>query len=182
MKELGSEVVEEVLTPADYVISGDCGIERKEFNDFSRSVFDGRLFEQTERLAGAYKRTVLVVKGGRCAWLVRGFKPKVFWGALAKVMAKHGLSVIFTPNEEHTAVFLHSLARKLQEEEKRHVITKRRPRTYTLAQRQILAVQSLPHIGPERAKKLLEKSGALRMFSRPRREFLPREGARKETA
>jgi len=33
--ELECEVVEETLTPADYVVSEDCAVERKELHDFS---------------------------------------------------------------------------------------------------------------------------------------------------
>jgi len=42
-----------------------------------------------------------------------------FWGALAKAMADHNVSTIFTPDEWNTAMFLHSLAKKLQREEKK---------------------------------------------------------------
>jgi len=50
------------LTPADYIVSEDYTIKRKEFRDFLRSVSDGRLFEQAERLAKAYGKPVLVVE------------------------------------------------------------------------------------------------------------------------
>ncbi|MEM2691356.1 MAG: ERCC4 domain-containing protein, partial [Candidatus Bathyarchaeia archaeon] len=51
LREFGCEVVEKALAPADYVVAENYAVERKEVHDFFRSVFDGRLFEQAERLA-----------------------------------------------------------------------------------------------------------------------------------
>jgi len=48
--ELGCEVVERVLSPADYVVSEDCAVERKELHDFFRSIFDGRLLSRLKGL------------------------------------------------------------------------------------------------------------------------------------
>lgn len=97
--ELGCEVVEKTLSPADFVVSQDYAVERKELRDFFRSIFDGRLFEQVERLVEAYENPFLFVEGD----LVRALKsirnPMVFWGAITKIMADHHISLIFTPNE-----------------------------------------------------------------------------------
>jgi ERCC4-type nuclease len=127
LAELECEVVEETLTPADYVVSEDCAVERKELHDFFRSVFDGRLFEQAERLAAAYANPCLLVEGD----VIRAVKaiqnPMAFLGALARVMADHNISVIFTPDAQNTAMFLRSLATKLQGEAKRRVAVKQKP-------------------------------------------------------
>ena len=50
LKNLGSEVIEKSLSPADYIIAGEYAFERKQINDFFQSIFDGRLFEQIERM------------------------------------------------------------------------------------------------------------------------------------
>lgn len=183
LKKLGSEVIEETISPADYVISEECAVERKEFKDFFRSVFDGRLFEQARRLAAAYEKPHLLVEGPVAQELSKIQNPLVFWGALAKVTAEWDISIVFTSNEEHTAMFLHSLAKKLQEEKKRKVTVKHKPKAYTMRQQQLLAVQSLPNIGPERAEKLLNRFGSLRrVFTASDEELLTVEGLGKKTA
>ena len=180
--EFGSKVVEKTLTPADYVVSENTAVERKELHDFFRSVFDGRLFEQAERLTEAYENSCLLVEGEVIRSLKSLHNPLVFWGALAKVIADYHLSVVFTPNELHTAMFLHSLAKKMQEEKKRKVAVKHKPKVYTLRQMQLLAVQSLPQIGPERARMLLEKFGSVRrIFQASKPELLSVRGLGEKT-
>jgi ERCC4-type nuclease len=177
LKELGCEVLEKALAPADYVVAEDYAVERKELHDFFRSVFDGRLFEQAERLAKTYENACLVVEGDvvTAARFIR--TPQAFWGALAKVMADHNISVVFTPDEAHTAMFLYALAKKLQEEERRKIAIKHKPKIYTLKQRQLLTVQSLPKVGPERAEALLRRFGSVRrVFQASKRELLSVKG------
>jgi ERCC4-type nuclease len=182
LTELGSDVVERVLAPADYVVSEDYAIERKELHDFFRSIFDGRLFEQAERLAEAYENSCLLVEGDVIKAVKALRNPMVFWGAIAKIMADHRISLVFTPDERHTAMFLHSLAKKLQEEKRRKVLVKHKPKVYTLKQMQISAVQSLPLIGPERAELLLKKFGSVRrVFQASKVELLSVKGLGEKT-
>ncbi|RLI19666.1 hypothetical protein DRO47_06075 [Candidatus Bathyarchaeota archaeon] len=177
LSELGSRVAEKSITPADYVLSENCAVERKTLKDFLRSIYDGRLFEQVERLAKAYEKPILIVEGYTLQGLENVESPKIFWGALARVLAEWGVSVIFTPDERGTALFLYSLAEKLQKESERRVLAKRKPRVYTLREKQLLILQGLPNIGPERAAKLLERFGTLRrVFQASERELLSVEG------
>lgn len=180
--EFGSKVVERTLTPADYVVSEDSAVERKELHDFFRSIFDGRLFEQAKRLTEAYENSFLLVEGEVIRSLKFLHTPLVFWGALAKVVADYHLSIIFTPNELHTAMFLQSLAEKAQEGKKGEVTVKHKPKVYTLRQMQLLAIQSLPQIGPERAVMLLEKFGSVRrVFQASKPELLSVKGLGEKT-
>jgi ERCC4-type nuclease len=182
LTELGSDVVERVLAPADYVVSEDYAVERKELHDFFRSIFDGRLFEQAERLAEAYENSCLLVEGDVIKAVKALRNPMIFWGAIAKIMADHHISLVFTPDERHTAMFLHSLAKKLQEEKRRKVLVKHKPKVYTLKQMQISAVQSLPLIGPERAELLLKKFGSVRrVFQASKVELLSVKGLGEKT-
>lgn len=181
LKALGCTVVERVLAPADYVVAENYAVERKELHDFFRSVFDGRLFEQAERLAKTYMNACLIVEGDLNA-IKHVNAPQAYWAALAKVTADHGVSVIFTPDEAHTAMFLYALAKKLQKTEGRKITVKHKPKTYTLRQRQLLAVQSLPKIGPERAEALLRRFGSVRrVFQASKRELLSVKGLGEKT-
>ncbi|MEM2319592.1 MAG: ERCC4 domain-containing protein [Candidatus Bathyarchaeia archaeon] len=182
LKELGCEVIEEALAPADYVIAENYAIERKTLYDFFRSVFDGRLFEQVERISKTYENACLIVEGDVVSAMKGVQNPQAFWGALAKALANHRISVVFTPNESHTAMFLKAMAKKLQEEEKRKIAVKHKPKTYTLKQRQLIAVQSLPKIGPERAEALLRKFGSVRrVFQASKTELLSVKGLGEKT-
>lgn len=175
--ELGSTVVERVLAPADYVVSEGYAIERKEMHDFLRSVYDGRLFEQAERLCEAYEHAVLIVEGDVRRVLAGLQNPMVFWGALAKIASDHAVSVVFTPDAWGTAMFIHSLARKLQEERGGRVVARHKPKAYSLKQLQLMAVQSLPGVGPERAEALLKRFGSVRrVFQASKPELLSVRG------
>lgn len=183
LREFGCEVIEKALAPADYVVAENYAVERKEIHDFFRSVFDGRLFEQAERLARTYENACLVVEGDTLNEVRFMQNPQVFWGAMARIIADHNIAAIFTPNEKHTAIFLCALARKLQEEEKRKVVVRHKPKTYTLKERQLLAVQSLPKVGPERAEALLKRFGSVRrVFQATKRELLSVKGLGEKTA
>jgi ERCC4-type nuclease len=79
-------------------------------------------------------------------------------------------------------MFLHSLAKKLQEEKRRKVLVKHKPKVYTLKQMQISAVRSLPLIGPERAELLLKKFGSVRrVFQASKVELLSVKGLGEKT-
>lgn len=182
LAELDTQVVEKAITPADYVLSADFAVERKKFRDFLRSVFDGRLFEQAERLSKAYENPMLVVEGDAFQGLSEISNPLVFWGALAKVVTEWNLSVLFTLNERHTAMLLHSLAKKLQEEKKKRIIVKHKPKVYTLKEKQLLVLRTLPNIGSERAGRLLKRFGSVRkVFQASERELLSIEGLGRKT-
>lgn len=182
LADLNTEVVEKAITPADYVLSDDFAIERKQFQDFLRSVFDGRLFEQAERLTKTYKHSLLVVEGDVSQGLLETSNPMVFWGALAKVLSEWNLSVIFTSRETETAMFIHSLAQKLQEEKKTRISVKHKPKAYTLGEKQLRVICALPNIGPERAKRLLTRFGSVRKILRASKsELLSVDGIGEKT-
>jgi ERCC4-type nuclease len=165
LMKLGTKVIERTISPADYVFSERCAVERKEFKDFLSSIYDGRLFEQTQRLSAVYENAYLVVEGAVAQGLNEIPNPLVFWGALAKVVSERNISIIFTLNENHTAMFLHSLAKKLQEKNKKKIV-----------------VQSLPNIGSMRAENLLKRFRSVRnVFTASDKDLRSIEGLGKKT-
>lgn len=79
-------------------------------------------------------------------------------------------------------MFIQSLAKKLREEESRKIAVKHKPKIYTLRQKQLLVVQSLPKIGPERAEALLKRFGSVRrIFQASKREVLSVRGLGEKT-
>ena len=160
LRMMGADVVEEMITPGDYVVGEGYAVERKSFRDFLSSIYQKRLFEQVERLREAYAGCCLVVEGSP-ERVYELYNPLVFWGALAKLVAETQVPVVFTADREQTAMFIYSLAKKLQE--KAEVVEVRyKPKAYTLDQMQRFAVQGLPGVGPKLADRLLRKFGSVR--------------------
>lgn len=162
LRELKVDVVEKAISPGDYVVGEGFAVERKTFRDFVGSIFKKRLFEQLNRLRQAYARCCLVVEGDVGYGLTSLTNPLVFWGALAHITASWNIPVVFTINEEQTAQFLLSLAKKLQTMKEVTVEAIYKPKRYSLADQQRFAVQGLPTVGPKSADKLLRKFGSVR--------------------
>ena len=161
LQRLGVQISVEMISPGDYVVADGFAVERKTVNDFIRSIFDKRLFEQVERLREAYPRSCLLVEGDFDYGIGNLKKPLVFWGALARIIADQPIPIVFTMNEKQSAEFLLSLAKKSQEKKER-LIARYKPKMYSLADRQLLAVQGLPNVGPKMADRLLRRFGTAR--------------------
>jgi len=162
LREMKADVVEKTISPGDYVVGEDFAVERKTFRDFVSSIFKKRLFEQLERLRRAYARCCLIVEGDIGYGLAGLSNPLVFWGALAHATAEWNIPVVFTTDEDQTAQFLFSLAKKLQTAKKVTVEAVYKPKRYSLADQQRFAVQGLPTVGPKSADKLLKRFGNVR--------------------
>jgi ERCC4-type nuclease len=177
LRRLKVEVEEKSISPGDYVVSENYAIERKTFRDFIQSIYKKRLFEQLGRLHSAYEGCCLVVEGDIGYGLAHLYNPLIFWGALAKITAEWNIPIIFTTNEEQTAQFIFSLAKKLQEERKERVEAIYKPRLYSLADRQRFAVQGLPTVGPKSADLLLRRFGSVRrVFAATKGELMRVKG------
>ncbi len=160
LRRLGADVREEAISPGDYVVGEGFGVERKSLHDFIQSIFKKRLFEQVERLRQAYPRCCLVVEGDplKIAALPN---PSIFWGALARLITDAEVPVVFTPDEAHTALFIYSLAKKLQEGGEK-VLARYKPKMMSLPERQRFIVEGLPGVGPRLADRLLRTFGSVR--------------------
>lgn len=177
LRRMEAEVIEKMISPGDYVVSKGFAVERKTFRDFVNSIYKKRLFEQIERLHQAYPRCCLVVEGDVGYGLTTLYNPLIFWGALARTTVEWNIPIIFSLNEEQTAQFIFSLAKKLQEEEGEVVATRYKPKFYRRADQQRFAVQGLPKIGPKLADRLLQKFGNVRrVFTATKHELLKVEG------
>jgi ERCC4-type nuclease len=177
LRRMEAKVVEKMISPGDYVVGEGFAVERKTFQDLVQSVYRKRLFEQVERLHQAYPRSCLVVEGDIGYGLAALYNPLIFWGALAKAIIEWGIPIVFTINEDQTAQFIFSLAKKLQEEEKERVEVRYKPKFYTRTDQQRFAVQGLPGIGPKLADRLLQTFGSVRrVFTATKDELFRVEG------
>ncbi|HDI42205.1 MAG: hypothetical protein DRN03_03405 [Thermoplasmata archaeon] len=162
LRRLGAKVEERTISPGDYIVGEGFCVERKSFRDFLQSIYKKRLFEQVERLLEEYPQGCLLVEGDVGHELAYITNPRVFWGALAKLIISFSVPTVFTLDETQTAHFLISLASKLQEEGREEVEARYKPKLYSLAYRQRFVVQGLPGIGPKLADRLLKTFGSVR--------------------
>jgi ERCC4-type nuclease len=148
------------LEIGDYLLDGAMLIERKTLTDFVASIKDGRVFNQALRLAQAEQSAALVLEGTGSDLSGCGMRWEAIQGALITVSLFVGLAVLRSRSPAETARTMLYAARQ-----HRAVTTgalprhARRPKGKKALQNHIL--QGLPGIGPERAKRLLERFGSV---------------------
>lgn len=167
------------LQPADYVV-GPVAVERKTVGDFASSLFNKRLFDQVDRIADAYAQALLIVEGDLAAF--EDFQnPGAFYGALCHISLDRGVSVIPTPDKEHSALLLATLHKRLEKDRTAYSL-RHKPPALTPQQEMMFVVQGLPHVGGVLSERLLEHFGtARRVFRANERELrrIPLVGAEK---
>ncbi|WP_048146523.1 DEAD/DEAH box helicase [Pyrococcus abyssi] len=175
LKTLGVKIEVKTLDVGDYIISDEVAIERKSANDFIQSIIDGRLFDQVKRLKDSYPRPVVIVEGQ--LYGIRNVHPNAIRGAIASIVIDFGVPIIFSSNPEETANYIFFMARREQEERRREVRVRGEKKALTLAERQRLIVESLPHVSATLAKRLLKHFGSVeRVFTASVPELMKVEG------
>jgi ERCC4-type nuclease len=154
------EVRIERLPLGDYLVEDFLLVERKTLTDLVASIKDGRLFGQGCRLAGADVWAAVVLEGTGRDLAECGMRREAIQGALITLTLFLGLPLLRSQGPEETARLMLYAAHQA-----RTVATGalprrgRRPRGKYRIQSRVL--QGLPGIGPERARRLLERFGSL---------------------
>ncbi len=161
LRSLGLAVQFATLDVGDYVIPSGFVIERKTVNDFTTSLFSGRLFEQAERLLKAYDAPLILVEGDLQSVIDTLPNPRTIWGAVATLMFTHGARIFLTRDRHQTADFIHTLAMRGGMKAVRPQVYKK-ARMRTLEEARIGLLSSLPGIGPKLAHRLLHHFGTAR--------------------
>jgi len=160
----GIALTRERLSLGDYCVDGTVLFERKTAADFARSLIDGRLFSQASRLLQATERPAYILQGDGDAWRNTGVRREALQGALITLMLIFDLPVFRANDSEETARVIVYAGRQLIRlrigGDRVYRLTKAKRKT--TRQRRIL--QSLPGIGPERARALLEHFGSVEAF------------------
>ncbi|RLF22617.1 MAG: hypothetical protein DRN15_08475 [Thermoprotei archaeon] len=162
LKRLGAYVIVKRLEVGDYVVSEDLAVERKSVNDLIASIYDGRVFEQAKRLLEEYPSSFIIVEGDFNSTILSYEKPQVIYGAIAKLASAWGMPILFTPNAEHTAILIYTIARQEQEGKGKRIALRRKRKLSSLKDWQLFIVESLPGVGPVLAERLLEHFGSVR--------------------
>lgn len=158
---LGDHVVYKMLDVGDYIVSDSIAIERKKSSDLVRSIFDGRLFDQVRRLSEVYEKVVILVQGSPGDIRMLTDRWASVYGSIARIILEGCVSIVFAENEEDAAYIIHSIAQKAQDSYGRIPIIHKKPRLGSIEEWQVYIVQSLPHIGPKLARRLLKRFGSV---------------------
>ncbi len=167
VKELykqGIDVEIKTLNSADFVMQikdvnnnvKDLGIERKTLRDFLNSIIDKRILNQLIVMKEHFPLQLLIIEGEENIYAIRDFHPNSIRGILSSIAIDYQVPMIQTKNYRDTAAYLALIARRLEKPRRSiSLLIKRKP--LTLKEQQEYIIESLPGIGPNLAKSLLNK-------------------------
>lgn len=158
LKQIGVKVEMMNLPVGDYIVAPETIVERKSVNDFISSVFDGRLFDQCNRLKEHFEHPTIILEGNVDEIDNITENPLVFYGAISSVVLDFKIPMIPTPNASHTAKLLVSMCAR-QGAIKGPFLKKIR-KSNDLQRQQLSILCSLPGVGEKLASRMLEKFGS----------------------
>ena len=157
LRAIGVNVEVKTLPIGDYIVSHETVVERKSIHDFISSIFDGRLFDQCDRLKEHFKFPIILLEGNVDEIESITENPLVFYGALSTIAVDFKIPVIPTPNASHTAKLLVSLSSR--KESIKGPLLKKIKKSNDIQKQQLIVLCSLPGIGEKTAIRMLEKFG-----------------------
>ncbi|HLC98351.1 MAG TPA: DEAD/DEAH box helicase [Candidatus Nanoarchaeia archaeon] len=178
---LGLSVKTAQLQVADYVLSGTVGVELKKVPDFVASIIDGRLLDQVRELKQNFDKAVVIIEGEEDIYAVRQVHANAIRGMLAAIVLDFHVPILYTKNPRDTAQLLAVMARREQDKDRDFSYHARKPRTEQ--EQQEFIVSSLPGLGVQTARRLLETFGSIKaLVNASRQELLEIEGIGEKTA
>ena len=157
LRAIGVNVEVKTLPIGDYIVSHETVVERKSIHDFISSIFDGRLFDQCNRLKEHFKFPIILLEGNVDEIESITENPLVFYGALSTIAVDFKIPIIPTPNASHTAKLLVSLSSR--KESIKGPLLKKIKKSNNIQKQQLIVLCSLPGIGEKTAIRMLEKFG-----------------------
>jgi DNA excision repair protein ERCC-4 len=158
LKAIGVNVELKTLPIGDYIVSHETVVERKSINDFMSSIFDGRLFDQCNRLKENFKFPIILLEGNVDEIESITENPLIFYGALSTVAVDFQIPIIPTPNASHTAKLLISLSSR--KDSIKGPLLKKIKKSNNTQKQQLSVLCSLPGVGEKIAIRMLEKFGS----------------------
>jgi len=164
LKKVGVNVEIKTLSIGDYIVAPETVVERKSIKDFMSSIFDGRLFDQCNRLKENFQFPIILIEGDVDEIDEITDNPLVFYGAMSSVALDFKIPIIPTPNASHTAKLLVSMCSR--KDVTKGPFLKKIRKSNDIQRQQLSVLCSLPGVGEKLAIRLLEKFGTpLRAFS-----------------
>ena len=164
LKGIGINLEIKTLPVGDYIVAPETIVERKSISDLVSSVFDGRLFDQCNRMKENFQFPIIIIEGDTNDIEELIENPFVFYGAISSVAIDFKIPIISTPNASHTTKLLVSMCSR-KDVTKGPFIKKIR-KSDDLQRQQLSVLSSLPGVGEKTAIRMLEKFGTpLKVFS-----------------
>ena len=175
LKAIGMGVEMKTLPIGDYIVAPETIVERKSIKDLMASVFDGRLYDQCNRLKENFEHPIVLVEGNVDEIEEITDNPLVFYGAISRVTLEFKIPIIHTPSASHTAKLLVALCSKKDGPTGPYL--KKIKKSSNLETQQLSTLCSLPGSGEKFAVRMLEKFGTpLKVFSATTSELAKVEG------
>ena len=170
------------LPVGDYRVDDALLFERKTLPDLVASIKDGRLFAQGLRLTQAPLRAAIILEGRSQELADSRMRREAIQGALVTLTLFLGIPLLRSMDPEETAGLI-LLASRQGRAHASGLLPRKgtRPRGKSRVQGRIL--QGLPGVGPERARRLLERFGTVEdVFTAPADALASVPGIGKATA
>ena len=181
LKAVGVNIEIKTLPVGDYIVAPEIVVERKSIRDLISSIFDGRLFDQCNRLREHFQHPVILMEGNVDEIEEFTENPLVFYGALSSIALDFKIPVLPTPNATHTAKLLVSMSSR--KDATKGPFLKKIKKSSDLQRQQLSVLCSLPGVGEKLATRMLEKFGTpLRVLGASSVELSKVEGLGKERA
>ena len=158
LRSVGINLEVKTLPVGDYIVAPETIVERKSVSDLISSVFDGRLFDQCNRLKEHFAHPVILMEGNveEIEQIVEN--PLVFYGAISAVAIDFKIPIIPTPNATHSAKMLISMCSR--KDSLKGPFLKKIKKSDDVTRQQLSVLCSLPGIGEKLATRMLTKFGS----------------------
>lgn len=164
LRAVGINIEMKTLPVGDYIVAPETVVERKSIKDLISSVFDGRLFDQCNRLKENFQFPIILMEGNMDEINEITENPLIFYGAVSSIALDFKIPVIATPSADHTAKLLVSMCSR--KELPKGPFLKKIKKSNDIQKQQLVALSSLPGVGEKLAIRMLEKFGSpLKVFN-----------------
>ncbi|ABK76661.1 helicase-associated endonuclease for fork-structured DNA [Cenarchaeum symbiosum A] len=164
LKSVDINVEVKTLPIGDYIVAHETVVERKSLPDLISSVFDGRLYDQCDRLRENFEHPIILMEGNVDEIDDIIENPLTFYGAVSRIALDFKIPIIPTPSAAHTAKLLVSMC--LKKDRAAGPFLKKIKKSNDVQKQQLSSLSSLPGVGEKLAGRMLEKFGTpLRTFN-----------------
>jgi len=175
LRATGINIELKTLPIGDYIVAPETVVERKSIHDLISSIFDGRLFDQCNRLKEHFQFPIILIEGNLDEISNITENPLIFYGAISSIALDFKIPILPTPSADHTAKLLVSLCSR--KESATGPFLKKIKKSNDIQKQQLSVLSSLPGIGEKLALRLLKKFGSpLRIFSASSTELAKVDG------
>ena len=175
LRAVGINIEMKTLQIGDYIVAPETVVERKSIKDLIASVFDGRLFDQCNRLKEHFQFPIILMEGNVDEIIEITENPLIFYGAVSSIALDFKIPIIATPSADHTAKLLISMCSR--KEIPKGPFLKKIKKSNDVQKQQLAALSSLHGVGEKLSVRMLENFGSpLKVFNASSTELAKVEG------